>query len=176
MAKAVTVFPRLKTERDELLTKLSEAPVEHAAALLDLYELAQVLHERGTLDFVRGLAGASDDVIGRLAEGMSTPESIRFSRNLIELTKLLSQVDPEQLRSTFDEGAKLLSSRPIADSKPPGLWAIFRRVTSRDGRRALALIAETLNEIGHKLNHRGEVAEPSGSGGTSLASHEAKAA
>ena len=48
MAKAITVFPRLKTERDELLTKLSEAPVEHAAALLDLYELAQVLHERST--------------------------------------------------------------------------------------------------------------------------------
>ena len=53
MAKPVTVFPKLKTERDESLTKLSEAPVEHAAALLDMYELIQVLHEHGTLDFLR---------------------------------------------------------------------------------------------------------------------------
>lgn len=156
MAKPVTMFPKLRSEREELLTKLSEAPVEHAAALLDLYELVQVLHEHGALDLLRGLAGASDDVIGRIAEGMSTPESIRASRNVIEMTKLLSRIDPDELRQTLDEGSQFLASRQEADSEPPGLWTIFRRMTSRDGRRALALIAETLNVFGRRLGERGK--------------------
>jgi hypothetical protein len=51
-----------------------------------------------------GLAGASDGVIGRLAEGMSTPESIWALRNIIEMTKLLARIDPEELRHTIDQG------------------------------------------------------------------------
>jgi uncharacterized protein YjgD (DUF1641 family) len=157
MAKPVTVFPKLRSEREELLAKLSDAPVEHAAALLDLYELVQVLHKHGTLDLLRGLVGASDDLIGRLAAGLSKPESIRASRNVIEMTKLLSQIDPEALRRTIDQGGQFLASEQIAHSEPPGLWNIFRRITSRDGRRALALIVEVLNEIGSRLKDRGDI-------------------
>lgn len=157
MAKPVTVFPKQRSEREELLAKLSDAPVEHAAALLDMYELVQVLHEHGTLDLLRGLVGARDDLIGRLAAGMSKPESVRATRNVIEMTKLLSQIDPEELQRTIDQGSKFLASEQIAHSEPPGLWAIFRRMTSRDGRRALALMAEVLNEIGRRARDHGEV-------------------
>jgi uncharacterized protein YjgD (DUF1641 family) len=152
MAKPVTMFPKIRNEREELLAKLSDAPLEHAAALLDLYELAQVLHEHGTLDLLRGLVGASDDLIGRLANGMSKPESIRASRNLVELVKLLSWFDPETLKGVVDQGETLLASGPIAQSEPPGWWTIFQRMTSRDGRRGLALIAEVMNEFGRRID------------------------
>lgn len=156
MAKPVTMFPQQMSEREELLAKLSDAPVEHAAALLDLYELVQVLHKHGTLDLLRGLVGATDDLIGRLAAGLSKPESIRASRNVIEMTKLLSRIDPDELRRTIDKGDKFLASDQSVQPEPPGLWTIFRRMTSRDGRRALALMVEVLNEIGSRLKNRGD--------------------
>jgi uncharacterized protein YjgD (DUF1641 family) len=156
MAKPVAVFPKLRSEREELLAKLSEAPVEHAAALLDLYEVAQVLHEHGTLDLLRGLVGASDDIIGRLAAGMSKPESIRALRNLVEVTKLLALIDPVAMQRTIDQGGKFLASEQLANDEPPGLWAIFRRMTSRDGRRALAFFAEALNVVGRGVKGRSD--------------------
>ncbi|HVJ04477.1 MAG TPA: hypothetical protein VM578_02265 [Candidatus Saccharimonadales bacterium] len=153
MAKPVTMFPKVRNEREELQAKLSDAPVEHAAALLDLYELAQVSHEHGTLDLLRGLVGASDDLIGRVASGLSKPESIRASRNLIELIKLLSWFDPETLKGVVDQGETLLAIGPIAQQpEPPGWWTIFQRMTSRDGRRGLALIAEVMNEFGRRID------------------------
>jgi uncharacterized protein YjgD (DUF1641 family) len=156
MAKPVTVFPKPRGEREELLAKLSDAPVEHATALLDLYELVQVLHERGTLELLRGAVGASDDIISRLAAGMSKPESIRATRNLIEMTKLLAQIDPDALQRTTDQAGKFLASEQIANSEPPGLWTLFRRMTSRDGRRALAFMVEVLNEIGRGVRNRSD--------------------
>jgi uncharacterized protein YjgD (DUF1641 family) len=155
MAKPVTIFPKLRSEREELLSKLSDAPVEHAAALLDLYELVQVLHERGTLDLLRGFSGASNDIIGRLSEAMSRPESIRATRNLIEMAKLLAEIDPEGLRRTLDQGGKFITREQIAQSDPPGLWSIFRRMMSRDARRALSFFAEALNEVGRGISRAG---------------------
>lgn len=157
MAKPVTVFPKLRSERDELLTKLSDAPVEHAAALLDLYELVQVLHQHGTLNLLRGLVGASDDLIGKLADGLSKPESIRVTRNIVEMTKLLARIDPAAMQRIIDQGDKLLANGQMANSEPPGLWAIFRRLTSRDARRALAFMVEALNQIGSRLKTSGDV-------------------
>lgn len=154
MAKLVTTFPRFQSEREELISKLSEAPAEHAAALLDLYELAQVLHERGTLDLLRGFVGAGDDVIGRLAAGLSQPESIRASRNIIEIAKLLSRLDPDQLRSAVDLGVEFFAAKPAEHFESPSLWTIFRRMTTRDARRALALIAESLNLLGREADRR----------------------
>jgi uncharacterized protein YjgD (DUF1641 family) len=154
MAKPVTVFPGFQSQREVLLSKLSKAPVEHAAALLDLYELAQVLHEHGTLDLLRGFVGASDDVVGRLAAGLSQPESVRASRNIIEMAKLLSRVDPEQMRNAVDLGVEFFAAKLAEPCEPLGLWAIFRRMTSRDGRRALALIAESLNLLGRAADSR----------------------
>ena len=156
MAKPVMMFPDLKkTKRDELLAKLSDAPVEHAEALLELYELVQVLHDRGILDLLRGLAGASDDVIGRLAVGLSAPETIRASRNVIELAKVLAKIDPDELQGNIDQGELLLKRQNAASGKP-GLWAIIRRMTSSDAVRALALFAEVMNVIGRRVSERSE--------------------
>ncbi len=151
MANPVTIFPKLKSIREERMSKLSSAPVEHAEALLDLYELVEVLHDRGTLDLLRGLAGASGDIMGRLAEAGSQPGSIKAARNLIELSKLLSRFDPEELQRTIEDGSEALARAQAANAEPPGMWAIVRRMTSRDARRALAMFAELLNETGRRM-------------------------
>lgn len=148
MANPVTMFPRMNNVREERISNLSEAPIEHAEALLDLYELLQVLHERGTLDLLRGLAGAGDDIIGRLAEAGSQPGSVRAARNLIEISKLLTLFDPEGLQKTVEHAEALLAN---SQAEPPGMWAILRKMTSRDARRALAFFAEVFNETGRRI-------------------------
>jgi uncharacterized protein YjgD (DUF1641 family) len=144
------MFPKLSNIREQRMSKLSDAPVEHAEALLDLYELLQVLHERGTLDLLRGLAGASDDIIARLAEAGSQPGSVRAARNLIEISKLLTLFDPEGLQKTVEHTEALLAN---SQAEPPGMWAILRRMTTRDARRAFAFFAEVLNETGRRIRH-----------------------
>ncbi len=57
--------PQISNEndvREDLQRKLAEAPVEHAAAILSLYELVQKLHDSGSLDLLRGFfwRGRSD--------------------------------------------------------------------------------------------------------------------
>ena len=58
MAKPVSVIPTQPGAREELIAKLNEAPAQHAAALLDVYELVEMLHKRGMLDLLRGAASA----------------------------------------------------------------------------------------------------------------------
>ncbi len=163
MAKPVTFLPTPRGEREELVRKLGEAPATHAAALLDLYQLAQVMHDRGTLDLLRGLTGAGDDILGRLSAGLSKPESIQAMRDFIELTKLFAKLDPDRLRTAMEEGEGLLT-RAAREETPPGIWAIMRRMSSPDARRALGVIAEALNSLGRGLAPR-DKSSRDGSGG-----------
>src|SRR5882672_9368635 len=82
--------------------RLRNAPAEHAEALLSAYELLQVLHDRGVLNLLRGLAGGGEEVIGAIAAAVDTPESIRAIRNLLLLTKLFANIPPDVLNSLID--------------------------------------------------------------------------
>ena len=42
---------------------LHNAPQKHADALLSALELLQLLHDRGVLDLLRGMAGAGDKLV-----------------------------------------------------------------------------------------------------------------
>ena len=156
MAKPIMAFPRARDEREELMQKLSEAPMQHAAALLDLYELAQAMHEHGTLDLMRGLVGAGDDIIGRLAEGLSQPESIQAMRDFVELTKMFARINPDGLCRAIEQSEQLITDTSITHGEPPGTFALLRQLTSRDARRALALLASVLNHIGRGLDRSAE--------------------
>ncbi len=46
MAKAIQVDFPVRDHKAELQMRLAEAPTEHAAAILELLELLDVLHER----------------------------------------------------------------------------------------------------------------------------------
>src|SRR5258708_23298304 len=43
--------------------RLRNAPAEHAEALLSAYELLHLLHDRGALNLLPGLAGSGDELI-----------------------------------------------------------------------------------------------------------------
>lgn len=152
MAKPVEFMPIPRGAREELKRRVDAAPVEHAEAVLSAYELLQELHESGTLDVLRGLLGAGDQVV-RHTVGLATqPEAVNALRNLLILGKVLGGIDPEML-------GKLVSGVPAAvrempEENPPSLFAIFRRMSSKASRRTLSLGVSVLEGVGRGLGRR----------------------
>ena len=93
----------------ESADRLADALEKHADAIVSALELLQLLHDRGVLDLLRGLAGAGDQLAGIVTAAMGSPESVRGMRNFILLTKFFASIPPEVLDSlvrTVAEGAE----------------------------------------------------------------------
>lgn len=152
MAKPIELMPTPPNARDELKRRLDEAPVEHAEAVLAGYEVLQQLHESGTLDVLRGLLGAGDQVV-RHAVGLAIqPEAVDALRNLLVLSKVLSSVNPDVLHRVLSGVPEALAQRP--EEHPPSLFAIFRRMSSKDSRRSLAAAVTVLENAGKGLESK----------------------
>src|SRR6266516_2942751 len=98
MARPIPLEFPPRDPRAELQARLQSAPLEHAEALLGVYEVLQGLHDRGVLDMLRGALGASDKVLENFVEATKTPEAIRATRNLLILAKAAGTIEPELLR------------------------------------------------------------------------------
>src|SRR5712675_2755554 len=83
--------------RAELQTRLQNAPLQHAEALLSGYDLLQRLHDRGVLDLLRGGLGSSDKVLTILVDAAKAPEAINATRNLLILSKVAFTLEPDLL-------------------------------------------------------------------------------
>jgi uncharacterized protein YjgD (DUF1641 family) len=152
MAKPIELMPKFSPAqgaREELKRRVDAAPVEHAEAVLDAYELLQQLHDSGTLDVLRGLLGAGDEVV-RHAVGIAIkPESVSVLRNLLILGNLLGGVAPDQLEAALGGIPAALAQQQAEN--PPSLFAIFRRLSSVESRRALNAAATVLESVGKGL-------------------------
>jgi len=144
--KPLPVDPHLELER-----RLNAAPREHAEALLVVYDILQSAHDNGLLDTAHGLVSARDTILGKLAEYAKTPEGETGIRNLLAAAKVLAALDPQILDQL---------SRSVADAsrqqeqKPPGLWQIFKRASSEDGRRGLSFLTLLLSGLGRSLRRQ----------------------
>jgi uncharacterized protein YjgD (DUF1641 family) len=137
--------------REDLQRKLAAAPVEHAAAILSLYELVQKLHDSGTLDLLRGFLGAGDQIIERLSSALASPEAIRTIRNVIVLSQLMASIDPKVFESIRDSVSETAERSAASDEKPPGLWAILKRTDSENSLRALSALSIFLDGLGKRM-------------------------
>src|SRR5207245_9858928 len=87
--------------REELSSRLNNAPLEHAEALLAGYEVLQGLHDCGVLELLRGLLGSGDKVLQIAIDVTRRPETVRAIRNMLVLVKTLGEIDPD-LFNDFD--------------------------------------------------------------------------
>jgi uncharacterized protein YjgD (DUF1641 family) len=150
MAKPIEIKPQPRDAREELKHRLDNAPVEHADALLSLYELLQQLHDSGTLDLLRGAFGAEDQIVEHAVRLMTQPECVRAVRNLLVISKLLGSVDPEVLHR-FSKALPQAVKQSDADELPSTL-TLLGRFRSKESRRALAAGAAILESIGRELD------------------------
>jgi len=134
----------------ELTTRLQNAPLRHAEALLSGYDLLQRLHDRGVLDLLRGGLGASDKVLSILVDAAKTPEAINATRNLLILGKVLFTLKPELLENIAQAVPNNLAQ--AKEQKPLSLWQLFRKICSHDTRRALSAILGVVEAFGKSLD------------------------
>ena len=146
MAKPIELIPTPRDPREEITRRLENAPVEHTEAVLSAYELLQELHASGTLDLLRGAAGAQGEIVQHAAGLAAQPEAVRALRNLLVLGKLLGSIDPDALHRLTAGLPGAVDQAP--NEETPSFVGIFRRLSSKDSRRALAAAANILESVG----------------------------
>jgi uncharacterized protein YjgD (DUF1641 family) len=155
MARPIPLEIPPRDPREELRDRLEKAPVEHAEALLDSYELLQKLHDRGVFQLLRGALEASDKMVETAVETARSDESIRAIRNAIILGKMLGSINPELLLGIAVAVSETLGSvrKPVIE--PPGLFSLLNQFRSKELRRSIALINRFLETLGRQLRKQG---------------------
>lgn len=153
MAQPIPFEPLKRDAREELSDRLNQAPLDHAEALLAAYEVLQRLHERGVLDILKGALSAGDTLLETVVEVIKTPEAIRTVRNLLLLTQVLGNIEPELLgvvAHAVPEGLDKISAK---GGQAPGFFSLIPKFCSKDSRRTMGAAAELIESVGKGLNH-----------------------
>lgn len=148
MAQPIRNYTPHRDEKEEFRAKVENAPLQHAKALLAAYELLQEAEEHGVLDVLRGAIGRGDVIVDKVSEFANTPEGIRAMRNLLALSRMFANLDPDKV----DAVAKAITDEQCRGNapgcEPPSLLKSLLRMNSRNSRRTLATIAAVTDAFG----------------------------
>ena len=136
--------------RQELLSRLQDAPAEHAEALLAGYEVLQGLHDSGVLELLRGLLGSGDKVLQTAVDAARAPESVRVMRNVLLLKKMLGQIDPEQF-GAFVQALPEALHQAKEEKETPGLLSTLNEFRNNDLLRGIHVINSLLKVWGREF-------------------------
>ena len=163
MAAPIKFESPVRTAHEELLERLEHASAEHAEALLAVYDLLQGLHDRGVLDALNGALSSGKYILDTVVETANTPENIRAIRNLLILSKVLSDIDPDVLGSLAGVVPEALQQVSSEKTSAPTRLSLLKKFNSRDARRGMAFAAGLLESLGKKLGEKKEGGETSSS-------------
>ena len=155
MARPISLELPPRDPREELRKRLDEAPIEHAEALLDSWELLQQLHEHGVFQLLRGALGASDKLIETAVDAAKSDESVRAMRNALILAKMLGSINPEVLQCFAEATTETLGCYQKPVIEPPGLFSLLSQFRHKELRRSMALINRFLETLGNQIKLRG---------------------
>ena len=145
MANPIAFKPAQYDPKQGLMRKLEAAPAAHAEALLVAYDLLQSAHDQGILDTLHGMVHAKDEIFGHLAEAARVQESVDALRNLVSVGKILGSIEPETMSCI---AAAMSTASKKTPDEPLSMWGLFKKVSSREGRRGLSLTVEMLVALG----------------------------
>ena len=155
MARPIPLHLEPRDSREELSSRLQQAPQDHAEAVLSAYEVLQGLHDRGVLEVMRGALGGGDKILEQVVAVASAPASIRATRNLLLLVTTLGEIEPSLLSDLTRAIPKALVQANAEESKPPGLFKLMSTFWNRDFRRGLAAFNDLLVVFGSNLTDKG---------------------
>lgn len=155
MARPVSLELPPRDPREELRKRLEQAPVAHAEALLDSYELLEQLHRHGVFELLRGALGASEKLIETAVDAAKSEESVRAIRNAVILGKILGSINPEVLQGIAVAVSQTLGcyEKPVVE--PPGIVALLGQFRHKELRRSMALLNEFLMTFGSQIRMLG---------------------
>ncbi len=154
MAQPIRLELPPRDPRVILQSRLQNAPVEHAEAILSAYEVLQGLHDRGALELLRGALGSSDEVLEIAVDAANSPQSIRGIRNLILLVNMFGEIEPDVLKAltlTIPQALKSIGEQ----QEPLGLWRLATEfLRNQDTRRGLSALTTVLETLGRNLANK----------------------
>ena len=151
MARPIPLHLAPRDSRDELNSRLQQAPLDHAEAVLAAYEVLQSLHDRGVLELMRGALGGGEKILEQVVAVASGPESIRATRNLLLLVTALGEIEPALLSDLTRAIPRALVQANAEQRKPPGLFKLMSTFWNKDFRRGLAAFNDLLVMFGRNL-------------------------
>jgi uncharacterized protein YjgD (DUF1641 family) len=153
MARPIALELPKRDPREELRSRLEQAPAEHAEALLAGFEVLQGLHDCGVLELLRGMLDGGNKVLEIVVEATKTPETIRGIRNLLIMTKVIGAIDPEILKKFAESVPDTLAAAAKAQEKePPSFWEVLSIVRSKNMRRGVAVMNGALEALGKNFS------------------------
>src|SRR6267143_3811253 len=152
MAQPIRFSVPAPDHRAVLRDRLDRAPEEHAQAVLAVYELLQVLHDRGILDVTTSALRASDELLEKVVDNANTPEAIRALRNLVFWQKILGSIEPQWFKGLFQAIPDGLATATAERHEPVRLWKLLRRAMTKDSLRGLAAGIDFLESFGRHLH------------------------
>jgi len=130
--------------RNDLLRRLERAPREHSEAILAGYALLQRMHDKGLIDLANGLLSASETVVERAADVVSSKQAITALRLVLIFSNLLSSVDPDRVAAVL--------SPP--KNKTYTLWSAIKKAVSSYSRLVLVTAVDFFHVFGSSMSHR----------------------
>ena len=154
MAQPIPLHLAPRDPRENLESRLRQAPLDHAEAVLAAYEVLQGLHDRGVLELMRGTLGGSEKILEQVVAVASSAESVRATRNLLLLATTLGEIDPALLSDLTRAIPKALVQANAEESRPPGLFKLLSTFWNADFRRGLAAFNDLLVAFGKNLTEK----------------------
>ena len=154
MARPIPLGLTPRDPQRELASRLEQAPLAHAEAVLAAYEVLQSLHDSGVLEVLRGTLNGGEKILGQLVEVASGPEAIRATRNLLLLAGALGEIEPALLSDLTRALPKALVQANAEEARPPGLFKLISTFWNRDFRRGLAAFNDLLVMFGRNLREK----------------------
>jgi uncharacterized protein YjgD (DUF1641 family) len=148
MAQPIRTYTPQRNEQEEMRTKVENAPVQHAKALLAAYQLLQEAQDHGVLDVLRGAIGAGDAIVDKASDFASTPEGIRAMRNFLALSRVFANLRPEKVDAVANAITENQCREFAPGCEPPSILKSLQRMNSRNSRRTLATIAAVTDAFG----------------------------
>jgi uncharacterized protein YjgD (DUF1641 family) len=93
MARPIRLELPKRSPREELRSRLEQAPLDHAEEVLASFEVLQGLNNQCVLEFLRGVLGGGDKILEIVVEATKTPEAVRGIRNLVIMANALGSIE-----------------------------------------------------------------------------------
>ena len=149
MAQPILLTIPPEDPREVLRQRLENAPLEHAEALLSVFEIVQELHDKGLLEIAKGALGSGEKVMKIAVDTANTPDVIQAIRNFMILSKLFASLDPRLLEHLAQAVPKALVEAKT--EKPLGLFSLLAKLMNHDTRRILGIGTRVVESLGHDL-------------------------
>ncbi|UBV41431.1 DUF1641 domain-containing protein [Deinococcus taeanensis] len=149
MAKALDFTPPEPTPQERLHAHLDDA----APALDDALRLLTDLHEHGVLDVLSKAVRGGEGLVTALLHVTGGPSGTTLLRNVTELSKTLSSLDPREV-SVLGHAVTVgvsESARHVASGRGAGLGELLTLLKDRDVQVALGAILALLRGMGRTL-------------------------